>query len=359
MKGINKLIAFILSSLLLLSAAGCSSAEPKKEDPEKPEINVNIEKTPAAKLAESLIAYEDPNGCFTALVPEGWQVSTAGYDMYYWIRFFDPNDLNLQVFTLLKAECLLADQPSKDFYEAQRAYDLYAMFADMIVAGSVQDFYSSFMDYCAFMAAYEPTYAGFEYPQISELNVLESLPYDSYIASQCFDNALLHAGFTNTLSQEQGEGLFSGSMCRGVDLGMARINSMYNVNAITAPYGQLGEYEEVLTEILASVEYTDAFVSTVMTDQQIRAAGNAAIAQTLQETSDIVANGWHERQKSYDIISEQYSDATLGYERVYDVETGEVYRAYNGFSDIPGVDTYYQPITDDMYSEPVVGYIER
>ena len=378
MKRMNKLLAFFLSSFLLLSAAGCSAADGKPEAPEppevtadiekapaepqateKPEIRVNIDQTPAAKLAERLVPYEDPNGCFTALVPEGWQVSTAGYDMYYWIRIFDPANLNLQVFTLLKAECLLADQSSKDFYEAQRGFELYTMFADMIVAGSVQEFYESFMDFCSFMAMYEPTYSGFEYPQISSFNVLESLPYASCMADACFDNAVLHASYTNTLSQEQGEGLFTGSMCLGADLGMARINSMYNVNAVTAPYGQLGEYEEILTEILSSVEYTDDFVSAVMTDQQIKAAGNAAIAQTLRETSDIVASGWHERQKTYDIISEQYSDATLGYERVYDVETGEVYRAYNGFTDIPGIDAYYQPITDEMYSDPIVGYIEK
>jgi len=358
MKNLGKLIAFILSLLLLLSAAGCSSDNGGENKGDTKGIEVSIKKTPAALLEESLTAYTDPNGCFTALVPQGWQVATAGYDMSYWIHIYDPNNLNLQVFALMKAECLLADQSSKDFYEARRDYNLYTMFADMIVAGSVQDFYTRFMDYCAFMTIYEPTYGGFDYPQISEFNVLETLPYDSYIASYCFDNSLLHASYVNTLTREQGEGLFTGSMCLGIDLGMARINSMYNVNAVTAPYGQLGEYEAVLTKILGSIQYTDTFVSTVMTDQQIKAAGNAAVAQTMQETSDIVTSGWYARQKSYDIVSAKYSDATLGYERVYDVDTGEVYIANNGFSDITGMDAYYLPITEDMYSEPIAGYIE-
>lgn len=35
------------------------------------------------------------------------------------------------------------------------------------------------------------------------------------------------------------------------------------------------------------------------------------------------------RQNSYDIISQKQSDATLGYEHVYDTETNEIYKAYN------------------------------
>ena len=52
------------------------------------------------------------------------------------------------------------------------------------------------------------------------------------------------------------------------------------------------------------------------------------------------------------------SDATLGYERVYDTETGEVYRAYNGFTDVYKGNRY-QTITDDMYTSPISGYIEK
>ncbi len=49
----------------------------------------------------------------------------------------------------------------------------------------------------------------------------------------------------------------------------------------------------------------------------------------------------------------------MGYERFYDTETGEIYRAANGFGD-----SYdgkrYQPVTDDnMYTEAISGYIER
>ena len=49
----------------------------------------------------------------------------------------------------------------------------------------------------------------------------------------------------------------------------------------------------------------------------------------------------------------------LGYERVYDTETNEVYKATNGFTDVYD-GKRYKPVTDDnMYTEPISGYIEK
>ena len=43
---------------------------------------------------------------------------------------------------------------------------------------------------------------------------------------------------------------------------------------------------------------------------------------------------------------------------VYDTETGDIYKAYNGFTeDYSG--SRYEPVTDNMYTEAVTGYIEK
>ena len=57
------------------------------------------------------------------------------------------------------------------------------------------------------------------------------------------------------------------------------------------------------------------------------------------------------------LLVDNESDATLGYERVQDTETGEYYRAENGFTDwYDG--TRYRPATDNAaYLTPVSGYI--
>jgi hypothetical protein len=57
--------------------------------------------------------------------------------------------------------------------------------------------------------------------------------------------------------------------------------------------------------------------------------------QTLREASVIITDGWNARNKTLDIVAQKRSDATLGYERVYDPGTGDVYRVENGF-----IDTY-------------------
>ena len=72
----------------------------------------------------------------------------------------------------------------------------------------------------------------------------------------------------------------------------------------------------------------------------------------------MIMDSWNKRSSSYDIISQKQSDATLGYERVYDTTTNEVYRAYNGFTDKYNGNRY-QPATDEMYKSPISGYIEK
>ena len=46
----------------------------------------------------------------------------------------------------------------------------------------------------------------------------------------------------------------------------------------------------------------------------------------------------------------------MGYERVLDKDTGEIYKATLGFSD-KNFDRY-EPIKDEMYTLPTAGYIE-
>lgn len=371
----KRLAAMVFALILLIPATGCRLAsrnngrntqmlevpeiksvteELKKESP-----SVHITQSPAEKLMNSLVPYSDVNGCFTALIPQGWAVSTAGFDMLYWIRIYDPANPDLQVFTLLKTECLLSSQKSKSFFEKYRNYELYAMSADMIVAQKVEDFYGQFMEFAKFMAQYEPTYKGFEYPQIYTFEVMEKNPYGSIFADLALDDSVIHASFDDVYTGQKGEGMFTGSLCRGLDMGEAGYNEMYNINAVTASYGEFSEYEALLSTIFGSIQYTDVFISTVMKDLMISAEAAAALNSTLQATSDIITGGWNARQKSYDIISAKQSDATMGYERVYNTETGEVYKAYNGFLDIPDIENYYLPVTDDMYSLPVSGYIER
>jgi hypothetical protein len=80
------------------------------------------------------------------------------------------------------------------------------------------------------------------------------------------------------------------------------------------------------------------------------------LSQAAQQISDGIMDSWNKRQTSYDITSQKQSDATLGYERVKDTETGEIYRATNGFMDSYS-GTRYQAISDSDYTLGIDGYI--
>lgn len=84
-------------------------------------------------------------------------------------------------------------------------------------------------------------------------------------------------------------------------------------------------------------------------------------------TTDTWWDMYQNREKSEDIMREKQSDATLGYERVYDSDTGNVYRAYSGFMDDyskSGIYTdgdngsRYSYATDDQYTMGYSGWID-
>ena len=314
----------------------------------------------AGRADASLVAFRDPKGNFTMQVPKGWVVSSGGFDLLHWIHACDPKRPELGVFTLLKTECLLMNRASKQFYWDKRGFGLYAMFADMIVAEKVEDLYAQFPAFCAFAAKWEKSYAGFAFPQIADFELLEKRPARTAMSRVALDDALLRGTFTDPLTKRRGEGLFTGTLCRGIVLtGNVGCNVMYNISGVTAPEGELGAWTETLAKVLGSVRYSEAFEATAARDAQIRAAGNAKLAQTLQQTSDLVVRGWEERQKGFDARVGKRSDATLGYERVVEKDSGRVYRAYNGFLDASENQRRFEAAPDEAYSRPIDGTIDR
>ena len=173
------------------------------------------------------------------------------------------------------------------------------------------------------------------------------------------DDAVLRGTFTDAITKRRGEGLFTGTLCRGIMMGNVGCNIMYNISGVTAPEGELGDWAGTLAKVLGSVRYSEAFEATAMKDQQIKAAGNARLSQTLRETSEIVTRGWEERQKGFDARVGKRADATMGYERVVEKDSSKVYRAYNGFMDGSDAQKRFQVAPDEAYSRPLEGYIER
>ena len=330
--------------------AAAKGARPAKES--RPSKAARPEKV-------SLTTFRDPKGNFTMQVPKGWVVSSGGFDMLHWIHACDPKKPELGVFTLLKTECLLMNKASKSFYWEKRGFGLYAMFAEMVVVEKVEDLYAQFMPFCAFAAKWEKSYAGFAFPQIADFELVEKKPARTMMSAVALDDAVLRGTFTDPLTKRRGEGLFTGTLCRGIVMGNVGCNIMYNISGVTAPAGEFGDHAATLAKIIGSVRYSDAFEATAMKDMQIKAAGNAVLAQTMRETSEIVTRGWEERQRGFDARVGKRADATMGYERVIEKDSGRVYRAYNGFLDGSDAQRRFEAAPDEAYSRPLAGYIEK
>lgn len=113
-----------------------------------------------------------------------------------------------------------------------------------------------------------------------------------------------------------------------------------------------------MLESVNSIEFSDSYIKTTIDDGNAKTKQALELNASTQKAFDSYMSAWESRSKSYDIMSQKQSDATLGYERVYDTENGDIYKAYNGFTDNYDGERY-KPITDDMYTQKTYGYIEK
>lgn len=370
----QRLISSLLSICLLFSLTACGNAETTDDGSTAPMTeSENIQITASAARAVETEPYECAD--FSMTIPKGWTVTSGGTNIYHSIRVYDPNQPLRQMFVLLKADILLHSQAGKAAWE--KNYSMgntqAALFAQAAVLEnpSTEGFYQMFSQYTDFVTQVESSYAGYAFPTFDGFTVTERFPSASSLKDSALGDELLRADFTD--GSNAGEGMFAASV---VDFGSFIITDgtvsgyqlqtvdggyymAYNIIAITTEKDAFVDWEGVLSDCLKTLTYSDSFIS--VTNQ----ASNEAVAQAMQisqnfnQTMDGIMSSWESRSKSQDIMSQKQSDATLGYERVYDAETGDIYKATNGFTDVYD-GTRFQPVTDDnMYAEPISGYIEQ
>lgn len=379
----KRFTAFILaaSMSLLLTACGgrpvtdggTESTGQTVQTVQGTEAESGVTITPTAAASVQTEKYETSD--FSITIPKGWKVTTGGVNIYHSIRVYDPAQPLRQMFVLLKADILLHSQAGKAAWE--KNYSMgntqAALFAQAAVLEnpSTEGFYQIFSKYTDFVTQVESSYAGYTFPVFDNFVVTDRYPSTSNLKESALGDELLRATFTD--GSNDGEGLFAASV---VDFGSFTISDgtvsgyqlqtvdggyymAYNIVAITSEKDSFVDWEGVLSDCLKTLQYSNSFVSATNQASSEAVAQAMQISQNFNQTMDGFMSSWESRSKSQDIMSQKQSDATLGYERVYDTETGEVYKATNGFTDVYD-GTRYQPVTDDnMYAEPVSGYIEK
>ena len=301
------------------------------------------------------------NGLVSFNYPKGWKVEVAPVDyIHYSFKVYNPKDPSYMFYFGLKLEGFLKSEKARSTYAK---YYPDAPFSKLpaIDPQNAEAFYKVWNAAANYVNTNDTKS---EYmPQINDFNIIETL------GKGMLNGDLLRASFTR--NDKKIQGLFTASV---MSPGSYYINTdifnvfsekvdvypliVYNIVFLTAPDTEFNDWHPVLEKCLNTIMFSDKFVSEFNKEETQVTSTIIANQKIYDSISDGIMDSWEKRNNSYDIISQKQSDATLGYERVYDTETNEVYKAYNGFTDDYDGNRY-KPITDDMYTKIISGYIER
>ena len=306
------------------------------------------------KSETSKITYEDfDNGYLKMQIPKGWKVDIPNKVTFsgYTFKMYNPNDKNYLIEFSLGLSGFLKTEAARKKYASLYPSATFGQLA-AIDPQTTEQFYKVW-NTNAKVANKQINQEFFVY--LDEFEMIENLGKTN------LGGDVIRGKFVNDKNEPM-QGLFTASIfdsgsyyMYGLDL--APLNSYHNI-IMYAPDSEFNNWQPIYDYCLSTIEFTDSFMSGFNREQSSQVATVRANAKIYDEISDMIMDSWEKRNNSYDIISQKQSDATLGYERVYDTETGEVYRAYNGFTDNYS-GKKYQSITDDMYTRPISGYIEK
>lgn len=357
------IVIIVLAVMLINNNNKGSDGKLDKTGSKAKKENVKIVENEASKLALE----EYTSDTFSMKKPKGWTVETGGTGIFYTIRVYDPQNTNNQVYLMLKIQPLLKSASAKNFW--QNYYNLsgnnsqYKLFADAVVLDNptTEGFYQKFNEITAYMTSIEPSFSTIKFPKFTNFTKQEEFESSASMKSVALDSKVLRGTFTGD-NGKPGEGLFMASIVNfgnqyngGVDM---LYYMVYDIMAVTAEKDEFVDYKDILLESVNSIEFTDSYVKKTIDDGNSQTKQALALNASIQRAFDSYMSAWESRSKSYDIMSQKQSDATLGYERVYDTENGDIYKAYNGFTDDYDGERY-KPVTDDMYTQKTYGYIEK
>ncbi len=336
----EKILSILLCGVLFLSLSACT-----KE-------NVKIRESETKKI--KLVDYS--KDLIKLKIPEGWKVDVLGDYIHYTIKAYNSSDESYQFFFNLKTEGYNKSKEAKEWQQKYYLNDILAK-TSVLSPKTTEAFYKTFNDLDKLNNTKD-----FTFPTINEFKVVDNLGTSTIVGD------ILRATFKDNNSKEL-EGIFTAyvydtgpyyvtkNITGGKKIDIYTL-SVYDAIFISAPKDDLINWEETLNTIASSLEFTDAFMNGFASAQDAVMKNFNYVRSVCNEITNGIMDSWNKRSNSYDIMSQKQSDATLGYERVYNTDTDEIYKAYNGFTDDYNGNKY-KSITDDMYTKGINGYIEK
>ena len=303
----------------------------EESDPRPQDIDYRV--VPAEWANVEWEQYE--NVYFTLTIPKGWKVEWQGNAQQLYWRVTNPEET-------VGLSNLDHRYAAKDIRYMQMGG------TDMcLVEGTVREFFeTAYANSTDYFTVKNSTVPGNK----SQLQAIRpSTPIRDYQS--------LYAVFKE--NGLEGEGIYSAVVMESPDVWAYGMNyGMWEINCIFtewAPLGELVNWQPVLSTIAQSFRYTAYYV------QEWRSVlGTNASPDGQTNIGDSVLEAFEERSTADTILQEKRSDMIGEYERVVDNETGNIYRAYNGFlDDIGSEQTRYSPITENQYADGFFGWIDK
>ena len=311
---------------------------------------VNI--IPAESTSVQYETYSDENGYFTVEIPKGWSVKVGmppDYDVdliSYAVTVFDPQNTDRRLYLNLLGTGMLKSEEARNWYN--KMYP--GTFGDLpaVTEQTTEGFFNAYGEYYGY----------------KDFSVTENLGPTE------MQGDLLNATAVSSETGKPLQGLFTAAVMADsypvqkdmfdasqgmVDVGMV---TAYTIMYEMAPQQEFLDWQPVLDHCLSTLTFTDNFQTQRQGQWKAVLGAASYVFRTADEISDMIMSSWENRNKSYDVISQKQSDATLGYDRVLDTETGEYYRADAGFGDVFDSDRYIVVDDDAAYLTPSSGWIE-
>ena len=309
---------------------------------------------------------------FTVSLPKGWVMETMGAYIRFGFRSYDPANPARQIFYYGKLEPFIKSYAARKIYADMDAMGSmnsgFFSEAPVLDPSTIDELFRQFSTITPYANRFGNPH---QFPVMDDISVVERYETSSILSPYAYDEAVVRAQFTS-INGLPSEGLFSAVLA---DTGNYYVNGVdlapmyaYNTIGIMAPADEFEGIQGVLREALASFRLSESYIQATVDQTAAETDILLQIGRTLSETSDSYNAAWHARQKSYDALSQKRSDAVMGYDRVYDARTEEVYRAYHGLYEMydqnrasfDNQDLQILKDTDDeRYALPITGYIEK
>lgn len=269
-------------------------------------------------------------GFFTIQIPAGWNIYTAGQcaELAFVVR--DKQNELRQIFFFGSVGPVYMSQQQKQIdwnYVNMGGYPVAWIEMPVINPLTPENFMRHFSDIASTRIAQQfmP-----QAPRLDNFSIISVTEQPSMIYGG--KTALIRALFTKNV--KVGEGLFLCTVApfmpftRGPGGGNAY---GFMVSGITATKREFPKILPILARSMASFNINPTYVNQCIKASQAAFQQIMRAGQTLRETSDLIMKGWEDRNKRYDIMAEKRSDGILGFERVYDPDTKEIYQVNSQF----------------------------